>query len=53
MENVTISARWYEDIKYDVPMKNAYAYIENNSVYVEVDVDVKIFEEISTKLGWM
>lgn len=55
MTNVTISERWYNELKGLVKMENAYIYkntdCSGNSV--EVDVNEKEFEKISKKLGWI
>lgn len=55
MTNVTISEKWYNELKGLVKMENAYIYKDTcypgNSV--EVDVNEKEFEKVSKKLGWM
>lgn len=53
MLNVAIRKEWYDEIKNLVKMKNEYFYTEFGAEFVEVDVDVFKFVQVSRELGWM
>ena len=45
--------KWYDEIKNLVKMENEYFYTEFGAEFVEVDVDVFRFVQVSRELGWM
>lgn len=54
----TINEKWFEDIKNEVKVSNAYYYHEAPWTYRLVDFDMEAqdeekFENISKKLGWI
>ena len=53
MTTVTISAKWFEDIKNLVKAENPYFFTEAGMEKVEVDVDEAMFVATSKRLGWM
>lgn len=54
MLNVAIRKEWYDEIKNLVKMENEYFYTDEfETEFVEVDVDVFRFVQVSRKLGWM
>lgn len=55
MINVTISEKWYNELKGLVKMENAYIYKNTgfSGQEVEVDVNEAEFEKVSKELGWL
>ena len=54
MTCITLTAKWFNDIKDSIPYKNPYFYHEEPfGEMVEVDVDEKAFINVSKEKGWM
>ena len=57
MTTVTISAKWYNDIKDLVKTENPYFYTDtygsDTRDMVEVDIDEEAYITVATELGWM
>ena len=50
---MTITEKWYNEIKGLVKMENVYFYQGFMGTMVEVDVEETEFENVSKRLGWM
>jgi hypothetical protein len=54
MECVSISKKWFDEIKDEVKHENAYEVTEGPyKGQVEVDVEIESFERVSKEQGWM
>ena len=54
MTCITITAKWFNDVKDSIPYENPYFYNEKPfGKMVEVDVDEEAFINASKEKGWM
>lgn len=53
MTSITVTKRWYDEIKDRVETVDPYFYVECGTEKVEFDVNEEEFDRVSKELGWM